>query len=252
MENNQMVWKHKAPDSNDLWILPKWQYPFTTGHGVLWNDPSERYHFSIMNQSPVFAQRWKNGNTFVGECVTGRMLEISPRGRLWKKSASCRKAKDGGFAFMRNARRLDNGHFSVWRPVREGMMQTKGGVEAGCSWRSLHSANSSACLTDILDAVADKDQNPKIDRRTPEGNDLGNIECGYSRKPLKFSEVFSISLDGRFPDYELDGTREPEKKVHLLLVDRQKNVLYSLENTRNYRRCLPFIVQIFRREYLYH
>lgn len=30
MENNQMVWKHKAPDSNDLWILPNGNILFTT------------------------------------------------------------------------------------------------------------------------------------------------------------------------------------------------------------------------------
>ncbi len=35
MENNQIVWQHKAPDSNDLWVLPNGNILFTTGHGVL-------------------------------------------------------------------------------------------------------------------------------------------------------------------------------------------------------------------------
>lgn len=49
MENNQMVWKHKAPDSNDLWILPNGNILFTTGHGVL-EMTVRTIPFSIMNQ----------------------------------------------------------------------------------------------------------------------------------------------------------------------------------------------------------
>ncbi len=48
--------------------------------------------------------------------------------------------KEKGFAFMRNARRLDNGHFLVahYGPqcVTEYDMNGKSGVEPGCSWRS--------------------------------------------------------------------------------------------------------------------
>ena len=115
MENNQMVWKHKAPDSNDLWILPNGNILFTTGHGVLEMTRQNDTIFHYESKSPVFAcQRLKNGNTFVGECVTGRMLEISPKGKIVKETCILPKGvKDGGFAFMRNARRLDNGHFLV-------------------------------------------------------------------------------------------------------------------------------------------
>lgn len=71
--------------------------------------------FHYESQSPIFAcQRLKNGNTFVGECVSGRMLEISPKGKIVKEVCILPEGvKDGGFAFMRNARRLDNGHFLV-------------------------------------------------------------------------------------------------------------------------------------------
>ena len=115
MENNRIVWKHKAPDSNDLWILPNGNILFTTGHGVLEMTRQNDTIFHYESQSPIFAcQRLKNGNTFVGECVSGRMLEISPKGKIVKEVCILPEGvKDGGFAFMRNARRLDNGHFLV-------------------------------------------------------------------------------------------------------------------------------------------
>ena len=115
MENNQIVWQHKAPDSNDLWVLPNGNILFTTGHGVLEMTRQNDTIFHYESKSPVFAcQRLKNGNTFVGECITGRMLEISPKGKIVKEVCILPEGvKEKGFAFMRNARRLDNGHFLV-------------------------------------------------------------------------------------------------------------------------------------------
>ena len=115
MENNQIVWQHKAPDSNDLWVLPNGNILFTTGHGVLEMTRQNDTIFHYESKSPVFAcQRLKNGNTFVGECSTGRMLEISPKGKLVKEVCILPEGvKEEGFAFMRNARCLDNGHFLV-------------------------------------------------------------------------------------------------------------------------------------------
>ena len=50
----------------------------------------------------------------MGECITGRMLEISPKGKIVKEVCILPEGvKEKGFAFMRNARRLDNGHFLV-------------------------------------------------------------------------------------------------------------------------------------------
>lgn len=92
MENEQIVWQHKAPDTNDLWVLPNGNILFTTGHGVLEMTRQNDTVFHYQSQSPVFAcQRLKNGNTFVGECATGRMLEISPKGKIVKEVCICQK-----------------------------------------------------------------------------------------------------------------------------------------------------------------
>lgn len=52
--------------------------------------------FHYESKSPVFAcQRLKNGNTFVGECVTGRMLEISPKGKIVKETCILQNGSEG-------------------------------------------------------------------------------------------------------------------------------------------------------------
>ena len=240
MENNQMVWKHKAPDSNDLWILPNGNILFTTGHGVLEMTRQNDTIFHYESKSPVFAcQRLKNGNTFVGECVTGRMLEISPKGKIVKETCILPKGvKDGGFAFMRNARRLDNGHFLV---AHYGDQCVKEYDANGKVVWKLDVPGGPHSLTRLpnghtLIAVADKDQNPRLIEVTPEGKTIWEISnADIPGKPLKFLGGFQYFSDGRFLITNWTGHVNPKEKVHLLLVDRQKNVLYSLENTPELR-----------------
>ena len=83
-----------------------------------------------------------------------------------------------------------------------------------------------------LIAVADKDQNPRLIEVTPEGKTIWEISnADIPGKPLKFLGGFQYFSDGRFLITNWTGHVNPKEKVHLLLVDRQKNVLYSLENT---------------------
>lgn len=195
MENNQVVWKHKAPDSNDLWILPNGNILFTTGHGVLEMTRQNDTIFHYESKSPVFAcQRLKNGNTFVGECVTGRMLEISPKGKIVKETCILPKGvKDGGFAFMRNARRLDNGHFLV---AHYGDQCVKEYDANGKVVWKLDVPGGPHSLTRLpnghtLIAVADKDQNPRLIEVTPEGKTIWEISnADIPGKPLKFLSPF--------------------------------------------------------------
>jgi hypothetical protein len=54
-----------------------------------------------------------NGNTFIGECNSGLLLEVSPDGQITKKIMLLPEGTDGGHAFMRNARKLENGNYLV-------------------------------------------------------------------------------------------------------------------------------------------
>lgn len=56
----------------------------------------------------------KNGDTFIGECNSGRLLEVNPKGEVVKEVCILPPGvTDGKKSFIRNARRLDNGHYLV-------------------------------------------------------------------------------------------------------------------------------------------
>ena len=115
IEKDSIVWQHAAPNSNDLWVLPNGNLLFTTGNGVLEMNRKNDTLFHYESKNEIYAcQRLKNGNTFIGECNSGRLLEVSPKGKIVKEVRILPDSvKDGGHAYMRNARRLDNGNYLV-------------------------------------------------------------------------------------------------------------------------------------------
>jgi len=112
--DGRVEWEYRAPSCNDLWVLPNGNLLFNTGHGVREVTRDKRVVFEYLSPSEIYAcQRLPNGNTFVGECNAGRLLEITPDGKLAKELRLLPPGKDGGHLYMRNARRLDNGHYLV-------------------------------------------------------------------------------------------------------------------------------------------
>jgi hypothetical protein len=107
-------WEYQTKNCNDLWVLPNGNLLFNTGRGVREVTRAKEIVFDYQTKSEVFAcQRLANGNTFVGECNGGRLLEIEPSGRIAKEIRLLPEGKDGGHLYMRNARRLANGHYLV-------------------------------------------------------------------------------------------------------------------------------------------
>jgi hypothetical protein len=97
-----------------VWILPGGNLLFNTGHGVKEVTRGREVVFSYESASAIYAcQRLANGLTFIGECNSGRLLEVDRAGRIVKEVRLLPPGADGGGAFMRNARRLDNGHYLV-------------------------------------------------------------------------------------------------------------------------------------------
>jgi hypothetical protein len=110
----KVEWEYQAPNCNDLWLLPNGNLLFNTGHGVQEVTRDKRVVFDYQSKSEIYAcQRLTNGNTFIGECNTGRLLEVEPGGRIAKEIRLLPDGKDGGHVFMRNARKLPNGHYLV-------------------------------------------------------------------------------------------------------------------------------------------
>ncbi|MBI3853934.1 MAG: hypothetical protein HY298_27220 [Verrucomicrobia bacterium] len=112
--DGQVEWEHPAPSCNELWVLPNGNLLFTTGHGVKEVTREKKVVFNYESKSEIYAcQRLANGNTFIGECNAGRLLEVEPSGNIAKEIRLLPEGKDGGHLYMRNARRLHNGHYLV-------------------------------------------------------------------------------------------------------------------------------------------
>jgi len=112
--NGVVEWEYRAPSCNDLWVLPSGNLLFNTGHGVKEVTPEKQVVFSYESKSEIYAcQRLADGNTFVGECSSGRLLELAATGRVVKELRLLPEGQDGGHLYMRNARRLSNGHYLV-------------------------------------------------------------------------------------------------------------------------------------------
>lgn len=238
MENNEIVWKHPAPESNDLWILPNGNILFTTGKGVLEMTRQNDTIFHYESESPIFAcQRLKNGNTFIGECTTGRMLEVSPKGKIMKETCILPQGMEtAGFGFMRNARRLDNGHFLVAHYGNQTVKEYD--VNGKVVWDLSVPGGPHSVIRlpngNTLIAVADKNQDPRIIEVTEKGKTIWELSnADIPGKPLKFLGGFQYFSDGRILFSNWTGhVKKLEDRVHLFLVDRQKNVLYSLKNPK--------------------
>jgi len=110
----RVIWEYPARSCNDLWILPNGNLLFNTGHGVAEVTRDKKVVFSYESKSEIYAcQRLPNGNTFVGECNAGRLLELDRDAKIVKQIRLLPEGTDGGHAYMRNARQLPNGHYLV-------------------------------------------------------------------------------------------------------------------------------------------
>lgn len=236
MENNRIVWSHSAPECNDLWALPNGNLLFTTGRGVLEVTRGNDTVFHYSSSSAIFAcQRLKNGNTFIGECNTGRLLEVSPRGKIVKEVCILPEGTtDGGFAFMRNARRLDNGNYLVAHYGGEAVKEYS--PEGKVVWSLAVPGGPHSVIRlpngHTLIAVADKTRNPRIIEVDRSGKELWSLSNNdLPGAPLKFLGGIQYFPDGRLLFTNWTGHEKPDRKTHLFLVDRNRNVLYTLKDS---------------------
>lgn len=107
-------WQYPAFSCNDIWALPNGNFLFNTGYGVKEVSRDKKVVFTYESKSEIYAcQRLQNGNTFIGECTSGKLLEVSPDGKIVKQIRLLPDSVDGGHGYMRNARKLKNGHYLV-------------------------------------------------------------------------------------------------------------------------------------------
>lgn len=231
--DGKAVWKHDAPLSNDIWVLNNSNILFTTGNGVLELNQQGDTVFAYNSESKIFAcQRLSNGNTFIGECSKGRLLEVNPKGKIIRSLSIAPEGKEPGDGYIRNARRLDNGnylvaHYSGRKVVeydRKGRIVWEADVPGGA-----HSVARTADGRTIV-AATDKDKNPMI----MEFNKAGELVWTLSNadlkgEPLKFMSGFQyLPESDSFVITNWQGHKISRKGPHIMHVSRDKQILQSI------------------------
>ncbi len=170
----KVQWEYPAPNCNDIWLLPNGNLLFNTGHGVREVTRDKKIVFDYQSKSEIYAcQRLPNGNTFLGECNAGRLLEVAPSGKIVKEVRLLPEGKNGGHAYMRNARRLADGHYLV---AHSGMQVVREYDGEGKVVREIPASGG-----------------PHSAIRLPNGNTL--IACGDSGK--QGHRVFEVDPSGK-------------------------------------------------------
>ncbi|MHC5055574.1 MAG: beta-propeller domain-containing protein [Planctomycetota bacterium] len=110
----KVEWEYPARHSNDIWVLPNGNVLFNDGRGVKEVSRERRVVFRYDSKSEIYGcQRLADGNTFIAECSSGRLIEVDPKGKVVKEVRLLPEGKSGGHGFMRNARKLQNGNYLV-------------------------------------------------------------------------------------------------------------------------------------------
>lgn len=241
MRDGERVWEHPAPNCNDVWWLDNGNFLFSTGNGVLEVNEQKDTIFCYKSKVSVYAcQRLRNGNTFVGECESGRMLEINPKGEIVKELCLMPEqgVEGGPFGFIRNARRLKNGHYllahygsgcvkeydkkgrEVWS------VDVPGGAHSLCR---LKNGNT-------MVAETDKKGNPGLIEFNRKGEVVWELRnSDFRDNPLLFMSGFQCFKDGSVMITNWSGHSRNKYKMHLMYLTRDKKELYRVdtENSPN-------------------
>lgn len=113
-EQNGVTWEYPAKNCNDIWVLKNGNLLFNDGNTVKEVNREKQLVWQYQSDSDIYAcQRLANGNTFIGECTAGRLIEVNTKGQLVRSITLPEAGEKASTAFMRNARKLDNGHYLV-------------------------------------------------------------------------------------------------------------------------------------------
>lgn len=122
--DGRVEWEYKTPGCNDLWVLPNGNLLFNIDHGVREVTRDKATVFEYRSASEIHGcQRLANGNTLVGECNAGRVLEIAPSGKCAFELRLLPEGTDSGHNYMRNVRKLTNGNYLVCHYAREAVRE---------------------------------------------------------------------------------------------------------------------------------
>jgi hypothetical protein len=246
IEHDSVVWQQDAPNSNDLWVLPNGNLLFTTGNGVLEMNRKNDTLFHYASKNEIYAcQRLKNGNTFIGECNSGLLLEVSPKGKIIKQVRILPDSvKDGGHAYMRNARRLDNGNYLVahygLKVVRE--YDPNGKIV----WEVKSSGGPHSVVRlpngNTLVSEADAKKDPHIYEFNSKGEIVWQVSnADLADKPFKFLGGLQRLPNGNTIVCNWLGHNQFGTAPHILEITKDKKVVWTYANFKDMKTISTFM-----------
>jgi len=233
-------WEYPAPHCNDVWVLPSGNLLFTTGRGVKEVTRDKRVVFSYQSKSEVYAcQRLANGNTFIGECGTGRLLEVDPAGKIVNAVRLLADGKSGGHAYMRNARCLKNGHYLVAHYGLQVVRQYDSEGEVVMEIAAPGGPHSVVRLPDGNTLIACGDKG-KQGAQVFEVDSGGKIVWQITRDQLPGIRLAFMTGLQRLPNGNTVmsnwlGHGQIGKGPHLIEVTREKKVVWTFANHKTIR-----------------
>lgn len=112
--DGKVEWEYDSSTCDEVWVLANGNIMFNTGHGVREVTRDKQTVFNYESPSEIYGcQRLENGNTFIAECNSGRLLTVDPKGAIVREVRLLPEGQDGGHTYMRNARLLPNGNYLV-------------------------------------------------------------------------------------------------------------------------------------------
>jgi outer membrane protein assembly factor BamB len=227
----RVEWEYATGQCNDIWALPNGNLLFNTGHGVKEVTRQKAVVFSYNSSSEIYAcQRLANGNTFVGECNAGRLLELGSDGKIAKEIHLLPAGKDGGHLYMRNARQLANGNYLV---AHYGEQVVREYDPQGRKIREIPAPGGPHSVIRLPDgntliACGDMSSNPHVEEVDKDGKKVWEVKAdelpGIS---LKFMAGLQRLPNGNTVMSNWLGHGQLGKAPHLIEVTRDKQVRWT-------------------------
>jgi len=234
-EEGKLQWQYPAEKCNDLWVLPSGNLLFNTGHGVKEVTRDKKVVFNYQSESEIYAcQRLANENTFIGECNTGFLLEVSLNGQVVKKVKLLPEGAKGDYAYMRNARKLENGNFLVAHYGLDKVIEydTIGSIVKEISITG--GPHSVIRLTNGNTLIACSDHNGEP--RIVEVDALGTVVWQITKNELpgielKFMTGMEILPNGNMVFTNWQGHNPSGIIVHAFEITRDKHIVWTYKDT---------------------
>jgi len=245
--DGSVSWEQKAPNCNDLWIQPGGTILFSTGHGAKEVAKDGAVKFEYKSAAEIYAvQRLANGNTFVGECSTGRLLELAPDGSNVVKELRLLPAdKPGGHAYIRNVRVLANGNFLAAHYGGRYVAEYAPDGTVVWSFKTPGGPHSVTRLANGHTLIACGDNGtPCLIEVTPDGKtvwELSNKDLPDA--PLKFLTGFHKLPNGNVLISNWVGHGKFGTAPHLLEVTPEKKVVWTFADHKTFKTVAT--VQVF-------